>query len=129
MSAFVARPTDLDNVVLSSGTLVASESIDLHAMASGAITTLDLQEGRYVAAGTLLVKLFDSDLQADLKKLQAQRETAERTEQRMKELLAVNGVGQQDYDNASTALKGILADIHNTRANTEKTEIARPSTA
>ena len=126
VNGVIVQPQALDNNVLSSGTLVASESVDLHAQSSGTITALNLNEGTYVAGGTLLVKLFDDDLQAELKKLEAQKEAAERTEQRMKELLAVNGVGQQDYDNASTSLKGILADIENIKAQIEKTEIRAP---
>ncbi len=126
VSGIVLRPKALDNNILSSGTLVASESVDLQAQASGSITQLNLREGSFVKAGTLLVKLFDDDLQAQLKKLEAQRESDERTEARMKALLAVSGVGQQDYDNALTELKGVLADIDNIKAQIEKTEIRAP---
>jgi membrane fusion protein (multidrug efflux system) len=126
VNAIVLQPTALDNNILSSGTLVASENVNLQAQASGAITLLNLPEGSFVNSGTLLVRLFNDDLQAQLKKLEAQQESAERTEQRMKALLAVNGVGQQDYDNALTSLKGILADIDNVKALIEKTEVRAP---
>jgi membrane fusion protein (multidrug efflux system) len=126
VSGIVLDPAPLDNNILSSGTLLASENVDLQAQASGSITQLNLHEGSFVKAGTLLVKLFDLDLQAQLKKLEAQQESYERTEARMKALLAVNGVGQQDYDNALTQLKGVLADIDNIKAQIEKTEIRAP---
>ena len=126
VNAIVLQPTALDNNILSSGTLVASENVNLQAQASGAITLLNLPEGSFVNSGTLLVRLFNDDLQAQLKKLEAQQESAGRTEQRMKALLAVNGVGQQDYDNALTTLKGILADIDNIKALIEKTEVRAP---
>jgi membrane fusion protein (multidrug efflux system) len=126
VNGIVLIPKALDNNILSSGTLVASESVDLQAQASGSITHLNLREGSFVKAGTQLVKLFDDDLQAQLKKLEAQRESDERTESRMKALLAINGVGQQDYDNALTELKGALADIDNIKAQIEKTEIRAP---
>ena len=126
VNAIVARPRDLDNAILASGTLLASEAVDLHAQGSGLITGLYINEGSRVAKGALLIKLFDEDLQAQLKKLQAQRESAERTEQRLKQLLAVNGIGQQDYDNALTQFKAVLADIDNVKAQIEKTEIRAP---
>jgi membrane fusion protein (multidrug efflux system) len=126
VSGIVLQPIALENNILSSGTLVASDNVDLQAQASGTITRLNLQEGSYVKAGTLLVKLFDDDLQAQLKKLEALEESAVRTEERMKALLAINGVGQQDYDNALTQLKSTRADIDNCKALIEKTEIRAP---
>jgi membrane fusion protein (multidrug efflux system) len=126
VSAVVVRPQTIDNSVLASGTLIASEEVDLHSQVSGIITSLNIREGAQVAKGALLVKLFDSDLQAQLKKLQAQKETAEKTEQRLKQLLAINGVGQQEYDNAFTLVKTIDADIDNVKAQIEKTEIRAP---
>jgi membrane fusion protein (multidrug efflux system) len=70
-----------------------------------------LKEGTMVNAGTLLVKLFDDDLQAQLKKLVVQLKIAEATAQRQKELLAVNGTSQQDFDNASLTVSNIQADM------------------
>jgi membrane fusion protein, multidrug efflux system len=126
VNAVMARPAAIDNSVLASGTLVASEEVELHSQVSGIITSLNLHEGALVAKGTLLVKLFDSDLQAQLKKIEAQKETAEKTEARMKELLAINGIGQQEYDNALTLVKTMAADIDNIKAQIQKTEIRAP---
>ncbi len=126
VNGFIVQPRELENSVLTSGTLIASENIDLHAQVSGVITGLNLKEGSFVNKGTLLVKFFDDDLQAQHKKLEAQKETAEKTEKRMKQLLAINGVGEQEYDNASTQLKVVLADIENIKAQIEKTETRAP---
>ncbi len=126
VSGFVVQPKNLENGILASGTLLANEEVELHADVSGKITELNLNEGSPVAKGTLLVKLFDADLQATLKKLNAQKETAEKTEQRLKQLLAINGVGQQEYDNARTQFDGIKADIEYTQAQISKAEIRAP---
>lgn len=126
VEGFIVQPKTLENEILASGTLVANEQIAIQSEISAKIIELNLNEGSPVAKGALLVKLFDEDLQASLKKLQAQRETAEKTEQRLKQLLAVNGIGQQDYDNAVTALKGVQADIDYTKAQISKTEIRAP---
>jgi|WetSurMetagenome_2_1015567.scaffolds.fasta_scaffold00057_11 membrane fusion protein, multidrug efflux system len=126
VSAVVAAPTILDNNVIASGTLVPSEEVDLHSQISGIITSLRIREGSPVAKGALLVKLFDSDLQAQLEKLNAQLAIARETEERLKQLLAVNGVGRQDYDNALLQVKSLGADIDNIKAQIEKTEIRAP---
>ncbi len=126
VSGFVVKPQSLENSIIASGTLLANEEVELHSEVSGKIIALNLNEGASVVKGTLLVKFFDADLQAQLKKLNAQRETAERTEQRLKQLLAVNGIGQQEYDNALTTLNGIKADIEYTLAQISKTELLAP---
>lgn len=126
VNGFVVEPRNLENNILASGTLLANEEVELHPEVSGKITALNLNEGQPVSKGALLVKLFDADLQAQLKKLITQRETAEKTEQRVKQLLAINGVGQSEYDAAFTTLAGINADIEYTQAQISKTEIRAP---
>jgi membrane fusion protein (multidrug efflux system) len=128
VNGLVVQPTRLENSILASGTLIASEDVNLCSQVSGTIISLDVKEGTRVSKGTLIVKLFDDDLKAQIKKLEAQKESAERTEQRLKALLAIKGVGEQDYDNALTQLKGTLADIDNIKAQIEKTEIRAPFT-
>lgn len=126
LTGYVVKPQNLENGIMASGTLLANEEVELHADASGKIVELNLNEGAPVAKGTLLVKLFDADLQAQLKKLDSQKQTAEKTEQRLKQLLAINGIGQGEYDVAATQLSGILADMEYTRAQISKTEIRAP---
>ncbi len=126
VSGFITKPQNLENGIVASGTLLANEQIELHPETSGKITELNLNEGSAVAKGTLLAKLFDADLQATLKKQNAQKETAEKTEVRLKQLLSINGVGQQEYDNALTQLNSIKADIEFTQAQITKTEIRAP---
>jgi membrane fusion protein (multidrug efflux system) len=122
----VIVPQKLENSIRTSGTLVSSDYVDLHTQVSGLITKLNIKEGGHISKGTLIVKLFDDDLQAQLKKMQTQLETARRTESRLKQLLAINGVNQQDYDNALAQVKSYEADIENIKAQIEKTEIYAP---
>lgn len=126
VNGFVAQPRTLENSIVASGTLLAFEEVELHPEVSGRITILNLNEGASVSKGALLVKLYDADLQAQLKKLQLQQQTAERAEGRLKQLLAVNGIGQQEYDNAAIQVSNIKADIEQVQAQITKTEIRAP---
>jgi membrane fusion protein, multidrug efflux system len=126
VNAFVAQPRTLENTLVASGTLLAYEEVELHPEVSGRITQLNLSEGASVSKGTLLVKLYDADLQAQLKKLKLQEQTAVKTEGRLKQLLAANGIGQQEYDNAAIQLSNIQADIEQVQAQITKTEIRAP---
>ena len=60
------------NEITVTGTLVSFDEVTLQNEVAGRIVKLNLPEGKFVKKGTLLVKIFDEDLQANLKKLQAQ---------------------------------------------------------
>lgn len=126
VNAYVVKPLTVSSGLTAAGSLLAFEAVELHPEVSGKVIQLNIMEGTTVAKGSLLVKLFDADLQAQLKKLKLQQETAQKTEQRLKQLLAANGIGQQEYDNALTQLNNIEADIEYTQAQISKTEIRAP---
>lgn len=126
VNAYVVSPKSIENSILASGTLLPFEDAELHPEVSGKITQLNLNEGTQVAKGTLLVKLYDADLQAQLKKLKLQKEQAQKTESRIKQLLAINGVGQQEYDDVVTNINNIEADMDLVQAQITKTEIRAP---
>ncbi|MEN9371322.1 MAG: hypothetical protein RLZZ64_397, partial [Bacteroidota bacterium] len=71
-------------------------------------------------------KLFDQDLQAQLKKLNVQLQIAEKTEERERELLKISGISQQDYDLSLLQVNNIKADIELIKVNIGKTEIRAP---
>jgi len=93
---------------------------------TGRIVALNIHEGSSVKKGTVLVKLFDADLQAGLNKLEVQLQIAEKTEERQKELLKISGISQQDYDLSLLQVNNLKADIELTRVNIGKTEIRAP---
>lgn len=128
VNGFVVVSQRLKEDIVSSGSLLPNESVDIYPEISARITQLNIQEGKPVAKGALLVKLFDADLRAQLQKLQAQADNARRTEERNKQLLARGGISQQEYDIVTTNLRSSLADIELVKANLQRTEIRAPFT-
>lgn len=108
------------------GTLLPMEETEIHTEVNGRVVSHAINEGAYVTQGALLVKLFDGDLQAQLKKLQVQLQIAEKTEERNKELLKISGISQQDYDLSFLQVSNIKADIDLLKTNIAKTEIRAP---
>jgi membrane fusion protein (multidrug efflux system) len=108
------------------GTLLALEETEIHPEVNGRITGLYINEGSMISKGALMVKLFDGDLQAQLKKLKVQLQIAEKTEERNKELLKISGISQQDYDLSFLQVSNIKADIELIETNIAKTEIRAP---
>jgi membrane fusion protein (multidrug efflux system) len=79
-----------------------------------------------VAQGSLLLKLYDGDLQAQLQKMQVQLKVAEQTAERYAALLKINGVSQQEYDLNVLAVNNIRADINIIRTSIAKTSLKAP---
>jgi membrane fusion protein (multidrug efflux system) len=108
------------------GSLFPAEATTIRAEVTGRVVVLNIPEGGVVQKGDVLVKLFDKDLQAQLKKLQVQLQIAQKTEERQKELLAINGISQQDYDLATLNVDNLNADIESVKISISKTEIRAP---
>lgn len=122
----LVNTSSIHEVIEVSGTILANESTEIRPEISGRITQLNIREGAIVSKGTLLVKIFDADLQAQLKKLQVQLQIAEKTEDRQKELLKIGGIAQQDYDLSVLQVSNIKADIELVKVSISKTEIRAP---
>ncbi|OFY32005.1 MAG: hypothetical protein A2275_16765 [Bacteroidetes bacterium RIFOXYA12_FULL_35_11] len=125
-NGYVVTPKKLLSQMELGGSLLASEEVELHPEIAGRVTYLNINEGQFVQQGTLILKINDSDLQAQHQKLLAQKKIAEKNEQRLKELLSINGVGQQEYDAAVMLLNNVNADIEIIKVQIEKTEIKAP---
>jgi len=125
-TGIVAGAFPINRNIEAPGTILANETTDMQPEISGRVVSINFKEGTYVKAGTLLVKLFDADLQAQLKKLDVQLTIAEATEKRQKELLAINGTSQQDYDNVSLNVNNIKADMNLLKVRIAQTEVRAP---
>jgi membrane fusion protein, multidrug efflux system len=126
VEGFIAEPHSvLDNIEVP-GSLLPAEETQIRAEVTGRVVRLNIQEGAMVEKGALLVKLFDEDLQAQLKKLNVQLEIARKTEERLKDLLEIQGISQQEYDLSELQVRNLQADIESTQIAISKTEIRAP---
>ena len=124
----VAKLSTYANEIEANGTVLASEFVELKPEVAGRITYLNIKEGMSVQEGTLLVKLNDEDLQAQLKKFKAQLQLAKNNESRLKVVLKAEGLNQADYDAALQQVNNLEADLEYTQALINKTEIRAPFT-
>ncbi len=108
------------------GSLVASESTEIHPEVSGRVTALNVREGAYVGKGSLLAKLYDGDLQAQLRKLQVQLKIAQQTENRHEQLLKIGGISKEDYSSTALQVSNLLADLDIIRVEIGKTQVRAP---
>jgi len=120
----VTRPLSADIEI--PGTILANETTEIHPEVSGRVVVLNVREGTSVSKGTMLAKLYDGDLQAQLRKLDVQLQIAEQTEKRQAELIKIQGISQQEYDLSLLGVSNLKADIDILKEAVRKTEIRAP---
>ncbi len=126
VTARVLQYESLQDVFRTKGQLLPDEEVDLSFETSGKITGIYFQEGSFVKAGTLLAKVNDQTLQAELKKLEAQIPLALERVSRQRTLLEKDAVSQEAYQSITTDLEKLQADIELVRARIQQTELRAP---
>lgn len=126
VDAFVVKPTLLVADITVTGSLLAFDEVELKNEVAGRVVKLNLPEGKFVKKGTLLVKLYDDDLQAALKKLQSQLAIQEQIYNRQTKLIKVNGISQNDYEQTLLQVNTIKANIAEQKAVIRKMEVRAP---
>lgn len=124
--AYVVAPATLDDRILVTGTISPNEQVDLQSEVPGKITRILFNEGQVVSKGTLLVKINDADLQAQLKRALLQKQLAEVKEGRQRQLRDKQAISAAEYDIAQNELNTSDAEIGLIRAQIAKTEIRAP---
>ena len=88
VDVIIASNTDISSDIEVNGTVLSEEMVELHPEVSGRLTYLNIPDGASVAAGTVLARINDADLQAQLHQQKVQLELAVKTEKRLNQLLA-----------------------------------------
>lgn len=122
----IAGLSGINNTVEANGTVIAGEFVELHPEVSGRLTYLNVPEGTHVQQGTVIARINDADLQAQLNKTRVSLDMATKTEERLRKLLSINGVNQADYDVALNAVNGYKADMAYTQSLIDKTVLKAP---
>jgi len=121
------KPAVFQETLFATGTLLAKESVELPAQRAGVVKEVRFDEGQPVKAGDVLVVIDDTELQAQLKRAEAQLELAATVEKRNRQLLT-NGalVTEAAYDESRANLDVARAELELIRAQIAKTKIIAP---
>lgn len=126
VSVMVIKPASLNDVVKTTGSILANEEVEIRSEIPGRVVNLLFKEGQYVSKGTTLLKIYDDDLQAQLQKLEYGKKLSEDNEFRQRQLLEKEAISQREYDISLTTVKTNQADIDNIKAQLTKTNIRAP---
>ncbi len=126
VDGLVLQPGKITDELDITGTLIANQRVDIVSELTRRLVHVNVKEGSHVKQGTLLFRLDDADLQAQRERFQQQAKLARLNEQRLKDLLEHDAIAQQDYDEASTNLKVLEAQILELEVMISKTRITAP---
>ncbi|MFM7358944.1 MAG: efflux RND transporter periplasmic adaptor subunit [Sediminibacterium sp.] len=128
VDVLIAVPEVLSNTVEANGTVVAQEWVELRPEVQGRLTYLQVPEGTVVNQGTVIARINDADLQAQMNKTRVLLDLAQKTEARIAKLIAVGGINQADYDAALNQVNSLKADLAFTQSLIDKTVVRAPYT-
>ena len=126
VDVIIASSRTIPNTLEANGTVVAGEFVEVRPEISGRITYLNVAEGSPIARGSIIAKINDADLRAQLNKVKVQLELADITVSRYKKLLDIQGINRADYDVALNQVNSLKADIGIIQANIAKTIVRAP---
>jgi membrane fusion protein (multidrug efflux system) len=126
VKALVLHPDTLIDLFRTKGLLIPDEEVALSFETSGKIVKILFEEGTLVSKGTLLAKVNDETLQAELRKLETQLPLAEERVFRQKALYERDAVSKETYEAVTTELEKLKADIELVKARVRQTELRAP---
>jgi len=126
VDGFVTSHTQLENKIFTTGTILSNEEVELSSEINGKITDIYFKEGQKVEKGDLLIKINDSELQAELERVNFRLKLAKTREKRQRKLLEEGGVSQGEYDTIVNEMKVLEAEKRLIEAQIDKTEIRAP---
>ena len=126
VEVMIVQPQLLTDEIFSTGSIIPNERVELRNEMAGRITGIFFEEGTEISKGKLLLKINDSELKAQLSKIEAQENLIEQEEIRKRKLLEIKAISQEDYDITKIQLKTIRAEKDLILAQISKTEIYAP---
>jgi membrane fusion protein (multidrug efflux system) len=126
INAEVIKQQVLSDKIISTGSTIPDEEVDLSFESSGKIIAIYFKEGTQVKEGDLLAKINDRPLLAQQKKLEAEVPLAKDRVYRQRTLLEKDAVSQEAFEQVTTDYEKLMADIELVKANIAQTELRAP---
>lgn len=126
VNGIIVKTTSFANNLEVTGTIEANEAVTLQSEVPGLVTGIFFKEGSTVSKGSVLVKINDRDIQAQLQEALTKQSLSAANENRAKQLLQKGAISQEEYDTALADLKSLKAQAQLIRAQLAKTSIIAP---
>lgn len=122
----VIHAETLDDRVMTVGTILSNEEVEIRSEIAGKVEKILCKEGARVRKGEPLLKINDAELQAQRMRAHYRQAISEQQAERQHQLFEKQLLSQEEYDNAVNELNIVKAEAQLIQAQLEKTEIRAP---
>ena len=126
VEGYIAEAHEAGKIFSAMATLEPLNNVQLTAATSGRLTNLYAKDGAQVQKGSLLAKIDDSELRAQLKQAESNQQLAQQKFDRVKTLFEKDGATKADMESAEASLKSAEASVELIKAQIAKTEVRAP---
>lgn len=119
-------PQPFEEKLTATGSLQSDEQVMLRPEMSGIVGEIAFNEGDYVEAGRVLVRLRAQDLVARMERAEAQLQLAQREGERQQSLGQRQAISRSELDQAKSSLEVARADFELAKAELAKAEVRAP---
>ncbi|MFL5520514.1 MAG: efflux RND transporter periplasmic adaptor subunit [Gemmatimonadales bacterium] len=124
-AAIAQRDTVID-AIAATGQVEAIQSIELKPDVEGRLNEILVREGTIVAKGASLFRIDDAELQAQVARAEAERDLAQQSLKRTRELLAQRASSQADLENAEATYRSSAASLDLLKVRLDRTTVRAP---
>jgi membrane fusion protein, multidrug efflux system len=122
----VARTDTVVDAILATGQIEPLQSIELRPDIEGRIAQILVREGAYVAQGTPLFKVDDAELRAQVARAEADRDLAQQSLARTKDLLNQKASSQSELERADATARSNEAQLELLKVRLARTTVRAP---
>jgi len=122
----VARTETVTELIRATGQIEAVQQIELRPEVEGRIVAILAREGAEVAEGEPLFQIDDSQLKAQVARLEAERDLAQQELARTRELLARNASSAADLERAEASARSAQAQLDLQLIRLDRTVVRAP---
>ena len=126
VDGFAVDYQTVENVINATGSLIAYEAVEIRPERSGKLVALQFNESAFVKAGTVLGQIDDAELIAQRNRLDINLDLAEKEVARGKELLAIQGISEEEVDRLINRVEDIKAEQAILDVQIRKSKITAP---
>ncbi|HWO87913.1 MAG TPA: efflux RND transporter permease subunit [Gemmatimonadales bacterium] len=121
-----ARTERVEELITGTGQIEAMQQIELRPEVEGRVVEILVQEGRPVTEGQALFRVDDAELQAQVARAEADRDLAEQTLQRTRQLIEQQAATQNDLERAEAQARAMRAQLELLRLRLSRTVVRAP---
>jgi membrane fusion protein (multidrug efflux system) len=121
-----AREQRVEDAITGTGQIEAVQAIEVRPEAEGRIVEIHFREGARVAAGAPLTKVDDAELRAQVNRVTAERDLANQTLQRARQLTEQQASSPEELERAEATARATQAQLDLLQLRLERTVVRAP---